>query len=216
MYLPIRVVIADDHEIFRNGFKLLFKHQEEMELVGEAGTGAQLLDLVHTVSPDVVITDVQMPVLDGVQVCREIKTEFPELPVIALTTFNEDHYVVDMLEAGARGYLLKNTNQAELMRAVKAVSEGGTYYCNATSQKLAKLITEGRYDLKQTPIKFTDRELQIIRLICKQKSNKEIAVELKISVRTVESHREKIQEKIGSRNTTGIALYAIKHKIFDL
>lgn len=216
MYLPIRVVIADDHEIFRNGFKLLFKNQKMIELAGEAEDGQSLVNLVKEVVPDVVITDIQMPGKDGIQACREIQEHFPKLPVIALTTFNDDSYVIDMLEAGARGYLLKNTNQAELLQAVKTVWEGSTYYCNATSQKLARLIAEKRYDPHQEAIHFTERELDVIRLICQQMSNKEIASALKLSPRTVESHREKIQEKIGSRNIAGITIYAIKHKICSI
>jgi len=216
MYLPLRVVLADDHEIFRNGFKILFDKQDEIELVGEAEDGKQLFEITATHLPDVVITDIQMPRMDGIEACRLLQEAFPEIPVIALSTFNDDSYIIDMLEAGARGYILKNTNRAELIRAVKAVKEGDTYYCNATSRKLSKLIADSRVNHFKERVKFTDREIEIIKLICIQHSNKEIACALNISVRTVESHRERIQEKIGSRNTTGIAIYAIKHRICEI
>ncbi len=216
MYLPLRVVLADDHEIFRNGFKILFEKQDEVELVGEAENGKQLLEVTATHLPDVVITDIQMPLMDGIEACRLLNQDFPEIPVIALSTFNDDSYIIDMLEAGARGYILKNTTRFELIQAIKTVKAGHTYYCNATSRKLSKLIADSRVNNFKEKIKFTDREIEIIKLICAEQSNKEIASALKISVRTVESHREHIQEKIGSRNTTGIAIYAIKHRICEI
>lgn len=216
MYLPLRVVLADDHEIFRRGFRILFEKQDEIELVDEAENGKQLLEITAKHIPDVVITDIQMPLMDGIEACRLLQKEFPDIPVIALSTFNDDHYIIDMLEAGARGYILKNTNRAELIHAVKAVTEGNTYYCSATSQKLAKLVAESRLNHFKEKIKFTEREIDIIKLICREQSNKEIASKLNISVRTVESHRERIQEKIGSRNVTGITIYAIRHKICEI
>src|SRR5258705_10066762 len=132
MYTPIRIVIADDHEIFRNGFKLLLKNQNELELVGEAENGKDLLAVVSEQQPDVVVTDIKMPVMDGIAACKIIKKIHPAIEVIALSMFNEDNLIVDMLEAGARGYLLKNTNKHELLLAAKTVHEGNTYYCTAT------------------------------------------------------------------------------------
>lgn len=217
MYLPIRIVIADDHEIFRNGFKLLLQDQNEVELVGEADNGAHLIDAVNTLQPSVVITDIKMPVMDGIEASRILKEQNASLGIIALSNYNEDSLIVDILEAGARGYLLKNTNREELITAVKAVHSGESYYCTATSSKLTKMIAESRFNpYRAMPrIRFTDRELDVIRLICEQKTNKEIASALKLSVRTVESYRENIQEKISARNSVGIVIYAIKNKIFD-
>jgi DNA-binding NarL/FixJ family response regulator len=217
MYLPIRIVIADDHEIFRNGFKLLLQDQHEVELVGEADNGNQLIDAVNTLQPSVVITDIKMPGMDGIEASRILKEQNPSLGIIALSNYNEDSLIVDILEAGARGYLLKNTNREELITAVKAVHGGESYYCTATSSKLTKMIAESRFNpYRSMPrIRFTDRELDVIRLICEQKTNKEIASTLKLSVRTVESYRENIQEKISARNSVGIVIYAIKNKIFD-
>jgi DNA-binding NarL/FixJ family response regulator len=204
-YSPIKIVIADDHEIFREGFKLLLKNQREIELVGEAEDGKELLEVVARHQPDVAIIDIKMPVMDGIEACKNIKKKYPDMKVIALSMFNDDNLIVDMLEAGARGYLLKNTNKNELMQATKAVFEGSTYYCTATSTKLTKMIAESKFNpYRNHPVKkFTARESDIIKLICEQQTNKEIANTLGLSIRTVESHREKIQEKTGRRIPLG-------------
>jgi two-component system response regulator NreC len=217
-YRPIRIVIADDHEIFRDGFKLLLTNQPELELVGEAENGKELLEVIEKEQPDIAIIDIKMPVLDGIEACKVIKKKYSHVKVIALSMFNDDNLIVDMLEAGARGYLLKNTNKMELLNAARAVHEGSTYYCSATSAKLTKMIAESKYNpFKHQPTqKFTNREIDIMKLICQQYTNKEIGIQLGLSARTVESHREKIQEKTGSKNTVGVVIYAIKQKIFEL
>lgn len=217
-YRPIKIAIADDHAIFRDGFKVLLKNQDELELVGEAEDGKELLEVTGRELPDVAIVDIKMPKMDGIEACRTIRKKFPEVKVIALSMFNDDNLVVDMLEAGARGYLLKNTNKQELIQATKAVYEGSTYYCSATSAKLTKMIAESKFNpYRQHPAQhFTSREKDIIRLVCEQYTNKEIATKLGLSVRTVESHREKIQEKMGAKNSVGVAIYAIKHKLYEI
>jgi DNA-binding NarL/FixJ family response regulator len=216
MYGVIKIVIADDHEIFREGFKLLLKNQDVLELVGEAENGKELLAVAAEQQPDIIITDIKMPVMDGIEACKHIRERFPGIQVIALSMFNEDNLIVDMLEAGAKGYLLKNTNKYELMDAAKAVFEGGTYYCMATSTKLAKMIAESKFNpYRNLPVKkFTDREKEIIKLVCEQYTNKEIAAMLDLSIRTIETHREKIQEKTGARNSIGVVIYAIRHQMY--
>jgi DNA-binding NarL/FixJ family response regulator len=218
MAKSIKIVIADDHEIFRDGFKLLLNNQKELELVGEAENGKQLLKVVEETHPDVVFIDIQMPIMDGLEACRLIKQNFEWIRIIALTMFNEDHMIVDMLESGARGYLLKNTNKNELLLATKTVFRGDTYYCLATSGRLAKLIAESNYSpqRQKTIIRFTPRELEVMELICRQFSNKEIAKQLDIGQRTVESYREKIQEKTGAKNVIGIVIYALKNDLVKL
>jgi DNA-binding NarL/FixJ family response regulator len=218
MYLPIRIVIADDHEIFRDGLKLLVRNQPDIELVGEAGDGEELLAIVSSLMPDVVITDIKMPKLDGIRACKLIRQNYSYMKVIALSMFNEDSLIVDMLEAGATGYLLKNTNRDEFAMAVKTVHEGNSYYSHATSQKLTRLIADSKFNpYRHKPVpKFSAKEKEIIRLICEQLTSKEIAAKLELSIRTVESHREKIQEKVGARNSVGIVIYAIKHDMVEV
>ncbi len=217
MYAPIRIVIADDHEIFRNGFKLLLKDQPLIELVGDAANGKELLLLAKEAQPDVVFMDINMPVMDGIEATKQLSKAAPDTGIIALSTFNEDSLIVDMLEAGARGYLLKNTNKAELFTAAKAVHEGGTYYCAATSSRLQKLIVQSGfnpYKHKPKP-SFSQRELEVIDLICKEYTTKEIAGQLGLSNRTVESYRENILEKTGAKNFVGVVVYAFKNKLVD-
>lgn len=215
---PIKIIIADDHEIFRSGFKLLLKNQKEIYLAGEAENGKQLLQLVEELLPHVVIIDIQMPEMDGIEACRRIRESFPDVLVIALTTFNDDHYIVDMLQAGATGYLLKNTTRKELHKAIIAVFEGRMYYSEETFKKLSRLKAEHKISPGRItpPVKFSEREQKIIQLICKQLTNKEIASQLSISVRTVESHRERVQEKINAKNTAGIVIYALQHNLLEL
>jgi DNA-binding NarL/FixJ family response regulator len=218
MYVPIRIVIADDHEIYRNGFKLLLKNQDDLELIGEAEDGEQLINIAAELQPDIVIVDIKMPRMDGIEACRIIKKRFPDMKVIALSMFNEDNLIVDMLEAGAKGYLLKNTKKPELLLAAQEVFAGRAYFAAETSIRLAKLIAENKYiPYRFHPEQyFTDKEKEIIRLICQQYTNKEIAQKMDLSTRTVEGYRERIQEKTGSRNSVGIVIYAIRHHIFHL
>jgi DNA-binding NarL/FixJ family response regulator len=218
MYVPIRIIIADDHEIFRDGFKVMLKKQTEVEIVAEAANGKELLQLVAEHQPDVVITDIKMPQMDGVEATKAIKERHPHIEVIALSMFDEENLVVDMLEAGAKGYLLKNTHKAEVVQAIKAVYKGETFYCNNTSNKLAQLIAKSRFNpyKKNSKPNFNDKELEIMKLICQELSNKEIASQLDLSTRTIEGYRERILEKIDAKNTAGIVIYAIKNNIYKV
>lgn len=214
---PIKIAFADDHEIFREGFKILIKDQQ-LQLVGEAADGNELVTIVEKQKPDVVIIDIKMPVMDGVASCKVIKDKFPSVQVIALSMFNDDNLIIDMLEAGASGYLLKNTNKEEVLTAVIAVHEGSEYFCNETSQKLKKLIAGSNYNpYKGRPAAvFTPRELEIIQLMCQEDSNKEIADKLGLSFRSIEKYRERMREKVGARNSIGVVIYAIKHNIYKI
>jgi DNA-binding NarL/FixJ family response regulator len=217
-YLPIRIVLADDHEIFRDGFRVMLKKQPGVELVGEAADGEELLKLVEKLQPEVVVTDIKMPRLDGIKATKMITTKYPHIGVISLSMFDEENLIIDMLEAGAKGYLLKNAHKDEIIAAVEAVYRDQTYYCNHTSRKLTKMIAESSFNPNRRPHKpeFTDREILVMRFICQELSNREIAMNLKLSVRTIEGYREKIQEKISARNTAGIVVYAIKNSIYQV
>ncbi len=213
--MPIRIVIADDHEMYRKGFEVLLKKNPEMSIVGEAYNGENLLELIRNKTPDVVITDIQMPVMDGIQACKKIKKEFKDLPVIALTTYNDDNIILDMLEAGAEGYLLKSTTSEELIKAINLVLNGGTYFHPDTYQKVKNMMAKKRSEgnEKNVSVEFTERELEVITLTCKGLSNKEIGLHLHISPRTVEGHKTRIQEKIEGKSVVDIVVYAIKNKI---
>ena len=217
-YLPIRVVLADDHEIFRDGFRVMLKKQTGVELIGEAGDGEELIKQVEELQPDVVITDIKMPKLDGIKATKILTKQFPHIGIIALSMFDEENLIIDMLEAGAKGYLLKNAHKDEIIAAVESVYRNQTYYCNHTSRKLTKMIAESSFNPHRRHVQpdFSERELSVIRFICQELSNREIALQLKLSVRTIEGYRERIQEKISARNAAGIVVYAIKNRIYQI
>ncbi len=217
-YSMIRVVIADDHEIFREGLDVLFKKQNDIELVGEAVNGKQLIEITERLLPDIVLTDIKMPVMDGIQATKIITEKFPQVGVIALSMFEDENLIVDMLEAGARGYLIKNAQKHEVIASIKAVHKQKSYFCNYTSMKLAKLIGRSRFNLLKDPMRleFSEKEKEVIQLICEEFSNKEISSKLHLSIRTIEGYREKILEKMKVKNSAGIVVYAIKHGIYKL
>lgn len=216
--MPIKVMIADDHSIFRDGFKLLLKDQDDALLVGEAASGHELIQRVEELHPNIVITDIKMPGTDGIELCRQLRTHYPGVDVIALSMFSDDHLIADMLEAGAKGYLLKNTNRSELLQAIRTVYDGGTYYSPATSEKLARLIGKNKFQLpgKQLKVRLSAREKEILQLICEQYTTREIAGALNLSIRTIESYRLSLHEKTRSRNSIGVVIYAIRNGLFPL
>jgi DNA-binding NarL/FixJ family response regulator len=217
-YSTIRVVTADDHEIFREGLDVLFKKQNDIELVGEAVNGKQLIEITERLLPDIVLIDIKMPVMDGIQATKIISERFPQVGVIALSMFEDENLIVDMLDAGARGYLIKNAHKHEVIAAIKAVHNQESYFCNHTSMKLAKLIGRSRFNLLKDPMRseFSEKEKEVIQLICEEFSNKEISSKLHLSIRTIEGYREKILEKMKVKNSAGIVVYAIKHGIYKL
>jgi len=218
LYSPVRVLLADDHEIFREGFYSLFNKQPDIELLGDAANGEQLVKLTAELLPDIVLTDIKMPVMDGIEATKKIVSLYPHVSIIALTMFDEDDLIIEMLESGARGYLLKNAHKDEVFDAIKTVYTGDTYFCKHTTAKLTKLISKSRYN-PYKPIErslFNDKETEIIRLICAEHTNKEISDQLHLSVRTIEGYRERIQEKMKVKNAAGIAVYAIKNGIYKI
>lgn len=213
----IKVILADDHEIFRDGFKIMVQKSQHIELIAEASNGLELLKLVRSFEPDIVVTDIKMPELNGIEATKQLKKEFPALGIIALSMFGEEDLIVDMLEAGARGYLIKNAQKDEIISAIESVYEGETYYCRHTTNKLSQMIAQSNYNPHQKKSKpdFTEKELTIIKLICQEHSSSEIGEKMKLSSRTIEGYREKILEKIEARNTAGIVVYALKHKLYE-
>lgn len=211
----IRLIIADDHEIFRDGLALMLSKQEAVTLVGQASDGHELLQLVDETKPDMVLTDIKMPRLDGISGAKILLQRYPQLKIIALSMFEEEDLIVEMLEAGAKGYLLKNADKKEILEAIITVNEGNIFYCKHTTAHLASLIVKSKFDsrLKGHSNLFTDREKDIIRLICRQHTAQEIGDLLFLSKRTVEGYRTRILEKMDVKNTAGVVIYALKHNI---
>lgn len=188
-----------------------------INLLGETSNGYELIKLTRKVKPDVIITDIKMPIMDGIEATKQLTGEFPAIGIIALSMFDEENLIVDMLEAGAKGYLLKNAHKEEIVSAVKSVYQGQSYYCRDTTNKLAQMIANSNYNpyKKIVTPEFTEKEIMVMKLICQECSNKEIAENLGLSKRTVEGYRERILEKINAKNSVGIVVYAIRHKIYN-
>ena len=217
MKYNISLVIADDHEIFRDGLVLMLSKQPTLKVKGQAGDGKQLIELVKKHQPDIVITDIKMPYMDGVEATKYLTQHYPSSRIIALSMFNEENLIVDMLEAGAKGYLLKNADKQEILDAIENVYEGNVYYCKHTNSNLASMIVKSKFNLsvKKETVVFGDREKEIIKLICLQCTAQEIGDRLFISKRTVEGYRTKILEKINAKNTAGVVVYALKHNLIN-
>ena len=217
MKYTIRLIIADDHEIFRDGLALMLSRQKDIVLLGQAANGKELIELTGQHQPDVIITDIKMPVMDGIQASKLILKNQPDVKIIALSMFDEETLIVDMLEAGAKGYLLKNADKQEILDAIETVYEDKTYYCHHTSARLTNMIVKSSFNpyKKKEPVSFNEREIDIIKLICQQNSSKEISDKLYLSSRTVEGYRTKILEKMNAKNTVGVVVYALKHNLIE-
>lgn len=213
---PIRVAIADDHHIFRDGLAFLLNKEPLVELVGEAPDGRRLVQIVRDLNPDIILTDLRMPEMDGIAAIKSIIEKNKDAKIIALSTFDSDTMVIEALEAGAMGYIVKNADRGEIMEAIRMVYTGSPYYCKTTSNRLIRLIAKSEFNpYKKTGVKlFSDKEKEVIRMICEEKTSKEIAEKLFLSVRTVEGQRVKILEKMNVKTTAGIAIYAIKNGLY--
>jgi NarL family two-component system response regulator LiaR len=203
--MAIRIVIADDHSVVRQGLRMFLALDEELEVVGEAQNGAEALELAHKLKPDVVLMDLLMPVMDGITAIGAIRREVPEVEVIALTSVLEDASVVGAIKAGAIGYLLKDTQQEELIRAIKAAAAGQV---QLAPQAAARLMREVR--APDAPQPLTERETDVIKLLAQGKANKEIAMELVIGEKTVKTHVSNLLGKLGVQSRTQAALHAVR------
>jgi DNA-binding NarL/FixJ family response regulator len=216
--IPIRLVIADDHEIYRDGLKIMLRKQSDIEVIGEASNGKELVELTRKLEPDIILTDIVMPVMDGIDATRRLTQMYPAINIIALSMFDQDNLIIDMLEAGAKGYLLKNADKAEIIEAIKSIFKNVPYYCRSTSVKLARMIGQSKFNpyKKIEKPSFSEKEVKIIQYICQEFTNKEIGRELYLSDRTVEGYRVKILGKMNVKSTAGIVIYAIKNGIYKL
>lgn len=202
--MGIRILIADDHDVVRQGLRMFLALDPELEVVGEAANGAEALDLAKQLRPDVVLMDLLMPVMDGITATAAIRREVPESEVLALTSVLEDASVTGAVRAGAIGYLLKDTQAEELRRAIKAAAAGQV---QLSPQAAARLMREVR--APESPETLTERETDVLRLLAEGQANKEIARNLEIGEKTVKTHVSNILAKLGVQSRTQAALYAV-------
>jgi DNA-binding NarL/FixJ family response regulator len=210
LYRPIKILLADDHEVLRDGFQVMMKKQFDVEIIGEASNGEDLVRQAHQKHPDVIVTDIEMPLMSGIEATIRLTKELPEIGIIAFSVHNEESLILDMLKAGALGYIHKTAGKDQVMEAIKTVSKGHPYYCNETNN-----ILKASRQKNKNKVVLTEKELLIIQLICKECSNIDISQQLSLSKRTIEDYRERIMEKINAKNAVGIVLYAIKNRIFQ-
>lgn len=213
----IRVLLADDHQLMRSGIRLMLEREADLSVVGEAGNGREAVALAKSLRPDVVVMDIGMANLNGIEAAQQMTGDRPEIAVVMLSMHSDESYVLRALKAGARGYLLKDSAEADLIKAVHAVAGGKSFFSPAVSKvllddyvrKLRRSGTEDAYDL------LTPREREVLQLIAEGKSNKDIANLLNLSVYTVESHRANLMEKLNVRGLPELILYAVRKGIIS-
>lgn len=208
----IRVLLADDHAMVRKGFRLILEAQPDMEISGEAGNGREAVDLAEKLHPDVVVMDVAMPELNGIEATRRLAASSPHTRVLALSMHKDSVYVREILRAGARGYLLKDSIDTDLINAVRAVAKGDGYISPGVSDAV---LTDYRRHVTDPIDLLTSREREVLQMIAESKTNKEIAVALNLSVYTVEAHRGKIMEKLNLHSTGELVRFAVRHGLVD-
>ena len=207
-----RVVIAEDHTILREGLRALLSAESDLEVVGEAEDGRQAIQRVEELGPDLILTDLSMPKMNGVEAIREIKKHAPETKVLALTVHKAEEFILEVLQAGADGYILKDASSEELIMAIKSVLGGKRYLSPSVSQMVIEGYLEGRKSFRSSSPwdTLTKREREILKLIAEGHKNKEIADYLYISVKTVEKHRANLMKKLGLHSAAALTAYAME------
>ena len=210
--MATRILIADDHPVLRSGLRVLLGADPDLEVVGEAGTGEETLRLAEELHPDVVLLDIGMPGESGIETVRRLKAKLPALKVLFLTMHEEEGMVLEALGAGGDGYLIKRTDEAEIIQAIRAVRRGDVYVHSAMTRAL--LSQAETTERPQEPVEpLTQRELDVLRLLARGNTNRQIAELLGLSTRTVESHRANLMGKLGLSSRVELVTYAEEHRL---
>jgi DNA-binding NarL/FixJ family response regulator len=210
----ITIFIVDDHVMFSDGLASVLAQIPDFKLIGRAVTGADALRQIALHPPDVLLLDINLPDISGLEVCRQIQTAWPEVRIIALSTHNEETYISEMMRFGAQGYLLKNTDVAELQSAIRALADGKTYFCKEVTDTIMRGLVQGSGpNARPVAPKISRRERDVLRLIVDERTTQEIASELFVSEKTVESHRAALLTKLGARNAAGLVKVALKWEL---
>ena len=211
-----RVLIADDHKIFRDGIKALLEREKDIQVLAEAESGNEVLEKLSGQTVDVILMDIDMADTNGIETTRQVKEKFPQVNILVLSMHGEQNYIVKMLEAGAIGYILKNTGKEEMLTAIKSVAQGDSYFSREVSARLIEHLNRpAQSSTKSNDIPLTDREIEVLKLIAQEYSNPEIAEKLFISIRTVDTHRRNLLDKLGVKNTAGLVKYALKMRLIE-
>ncbi len=212
----IRLIIADDHKIFREGVSELLQKETELQILADVGNEEELMKALSSNTTDLIMMDIDMGETNGIELTSKVKAQYPDIKILALSMHGEKNYIVKMLEAGATGYILKNAGKQEMLSAIKAVAKGDTYFSSQVSSKLLEHITNPKPERKkEAGIPLTSREIEVLKLIADEYSNPEIAEKLFISIRTVDTHRRNLLDKLGVKNTAGLVKYAMQHGLLE-
>lgn len=218
LFKMIKILIADDHTMFVDGIESILKMEDDVKVVGRCYEGQGVIDFATNFSVDIVLLDVNLPDMSGIEVCKQLNEKFPNIKVLAISMFNEESYVSEILNNGAKGYILKNTGREELLKALHTIYDGSTYFSKEVTETIMKgLINRRKATNKSTNEipKISRREKEVLRLIAEEFTTNEIAEKLFISLKTVESHRSNLLAKLNARNSAGLVRISIENKLLD-
>jgi DNA-binding NarL/FixJ family response regulator len=213
----IKIAIADDYKIFREGLKVGLSADDSLEVILEADNGEDLLKGLENVTPDVILMDLKMPIMDGMEATKEVRKKYPSVKVLVVSMYEDDKFIIHLMENGANGYLLKNTEPDEIRRSIYAVHENGYYFNDLVNKALLKKLVL-KNNLKPSfnqNVELTEREQEVLKLICEEKTAGEIAKDIFLSPRSVEGIRQRLIEKVGVRNSAGLVMFAVKNGLVD-
>ena len=210
----IRIIIADDHQLFRNGLKILLNAFPDFEVAGEASNGFEFLNTISNTKADIALMDINMPDMDGIEATKQALKLYPELNIIALSMYGEEEYYYKMVDAGAKGFILKDSDISEVREAILTVSKGGSYFSQELLYHVIQKIKHRENESKSANL--SKREKEVLMKICEGLSNQEIAEALFISKRTVDKHRANLLGKTNSKNTASLILFAIRNKLIEI
>lgn len=212
----VNIFLVDDHRLFREGLKLLLKNLEEVNEVWEAENGQEFLNRLTEKQPDLVLMDIEMPVMNGIDATLQALVLYPDLKIIALSMFGDEEYFQRMIDAGACGFLMKNSDFSEVRRAVTNVLQGNNYFAEEILYRFINKFRTKQSAPEEEEVTLSDREKEVLMLICKGLSNQDIAEQLFISKRTVDHHRASLMTKTNTNNAASLVIYAVKHKLIEI
>jgi len=218
MNSKIKVILIDDHQMFRDGVKAVLSDEENIEIIGEVGTGQALFELLKSTTPDLIITDISLPDISGIDIASHISENYNHIKILILSMHTSEEFITKALKAGANGYLPKDTSMNELLEAIHIIHRGENYFNkNISDTILRSIIKNSKSDIDNSNNKsLTKREKEIISLVVDGLTNKEIADKLFISIRTVDSHKNNIMQKLNLKSSVDLVKYAIKNKLAEL
>jgi DNA-binding NarL/FixJ family response regulator len=212
---PLRLLLVDDHEIFLEGLANLLSTSSDIEIIGKAFDGAEAFEFLQEQQPDILLTDLNMPKMNGIELVRKVKQQFPEIKILVLTMHNDRPTISEIMMAEAEGYVLKNSSKKELLTAIEKIGEGSTYYSNEVMSILLERIKKEQKKLEAEHM-LTERELEILELISQEKSSREIAEDLFISIRTVDTHRKNLLKKANANTVIGLLKFGVHYGLVSM